>query len=250
MHAEKNNLGMDNYGIGTKPVGVRTGRIIPTETMASKICRKRTPEAGLFKAMMPILEKISAPRHMMDGSFMFGRKVIASGIAKNRMTVAVAAACILAVSRTYRKVISEKEMAAIANIEKKNIGRVYRIIQKEFGIPAADLSHRTRAIISKSCAMLGISMHLQRESLELFSVLNHREMTHGRNPYVVAGAVIYMAAKKHGNGVTFKKMSSVCDVTANGIINAYEKFACCDVTSGGAAGGRKKMRPAGTGRHE
>jgi len=104
---------------------------------------------------------------------------------------------------------------------RKEIGRTYRFLARELkaNVPLANPD----AYIPRFCSMLGLGFDVQKEALEIISNIGEMAMV-SRGPTGIAGAAIYLSAKRHSNERTQSDVAKVAGVTEVTIRNRYKEL--------------------------
>ena len=134
------------------------------------------------------------------------RKLIKGRTIKGALAVAAYIACReLGIPRTL------KEIAKISNLKEKEIARIYRkvIIELDLKVPQVDALKE----IIKIGNICSISERAKRRAIKLMMTIMKTEVSAGKNPMGLAGAVLYLSCKEYDEEITQNKIAEVSGVT-------------------------------------
>ena len=159
---------------------------------------------------------------IQEAAALLYRKAIEKGLIRGRLIESVVAAVIYAVCRDYGIPRTLDEIAEIAGVEKKEIGRTYRFIMHELDmkVPLTD----PREYISRFVAALKLSGKVQELAIKLLQKAMSKGLVSGRGPTGVAAAAVYIASAMVGERRTQKEVAEVAGVTEVTIRNRYREL--------------------------
>jgi len=169
-----------------------------------------------------IASYLGLPDNMREAAALLYRKCVARGLIRGRLIEAVVAGVLYAICREYGVPRTLDEIAALSSIEKKEIGRAYRLISRELGlkIPLTDPSH----YIPRMCSSLKLSGKIQEKAVEMTRAAMSKSLVSGRGPSGIAAAAVYIAASLEGERRTQKEVADVAGVTEVTIRNRYREL--------------------------
>jgi len=178
--------------------------------------------AQAFNELSRMAEKISASHPAREQAAAIYRKALEKGLVKGRNIREIVAACLytaLRISGTPRSLV---KFAETVRIEKKRLGRCYRLIVNslEIEVPRPRAEDFIARISEKICAPKEVveeAMIILREAREKF-------MSFGKSPRGLAAAAIYYASKKKGVNFTQKEISIASGVTEVTVRNRYKEL--------------------------
>jgi len=134
------------------------------------------------------------------------RKLIKGRTIKGALAVASYIAC-----RELGIPRSLKEIAKISNLKEKEIARIYRKVMFELDlkIPQVDALKE----IIKIGNICGISERSKRRAIKMMMTVMKTEVSAGKNPMGLAGAVLYLACKEYDEEITQNKIAEIAGVT-------------------------------------
>lgn len=150
------------------------------------------------------------------------RKCVQKELGRGRLIESLVAAVIYAVCRMQHIPRTLDEIARVAGIEKKEIGRAYRFIRRELklNVPLTD----PKSYVPKFCAALKLSGKVQERAIQILKKAMRKGLVSGRGPTGVAAAAVYIAAALEGERKTQKEVADVANVTEVTIRNRYREL--------------------------
>ena len=142
------------------------------------------------------------------------RDAVEKHLIRGRSIEGVAAASLYAACRMYKVPRTLNEVADIARVDKKEIGRSFRFISKELKLnlnPTKPLDFLIRFI-----SELGLSQSCQILAKKIIKIAEMRGLTSGRGPTGVCAAAIYASSiltKERRTQRNIAKISQVTEVT-------------------------------------
>lgn len=104
-----------------------------------------------------------------------------------------------------------KEIADLSNLKEREIAKIYRKVMFELDLKIPLIDPIKRLIkISNKC---NISEKTKRYAVKLMGDILKKEISAGKNPMGLAGAVLYVACKNCGEDITQRKIAEQADVT-------------------------------------
>lgn len=168
---------------------------------------------------------------------------------KGKSLEVVLAGCLFIACRQCKTPRSFQEIFGLTSVPKKEIGRVYKMLEKFLTSNANDTikaieteggivnresveyvgtqSTKPSDLCARYCSMLGLDYRVQFVSQGLAEKISTIENLAGRSPLSNAAACIYFASHLLGRGKTSKEISEVAHVSDATIKHAY-KFLLAD----------------------
>ena len=122
------------------------------------------------------------------------------------MAAAIYIACReIGISRTI------KDIAAISNIKRKELARIYRMLvfELDIKIPMVD----PMKCIVKVANKANLHEKTVRQAMTIMKDLNDREISTGKNPMVLAATALYLSCIKSGQNITQDNISHAAGIT-------------------------------------
>ena len=211
------------------------GKSIPTRNRAQlfrlrkwqrRVSISDATEKNLIIALS-VLDKISSsmslPRSVRETSAMIYRKAALKKLVRGRSIEGVTAASLYAACRQCNVPRTLDEISDIANISRKDIGRIYRYISRELELKLLPTSPQD--YVSRFCNILKLSIDVRVKTMELLLEAAKQELTSGRCPTGMAAASIYIASVLCGDRITQREVADVAGVTEVTIRNRYKEIA-------------------------
>jgi len=134
----------------------------------------------------------------------------------------VAAASLYAACRMYKVPRTLNEIAEVARVDKKEIGRSFRFISRELELnlnPTKPLDFLTRFI-----SELELSTDCQKTAKKIIKIAELRGLTSGRGPTGLCAAAIYTASILTKERRTQRKIAKVSQVTEVTVRNRFSEL--------------------------
>lgn len=166
---------------------------------------------------------LGLPRTVRETASMIYRNAVTSNLIRGRSIEGVAAATLYAACRQCNVPRTLDELAAVAKVSRKEIGRTYRFIARELGLkltPTSPIDY-----VPRFCSALKLSGEIQAKAIEIIKEAMERELVSGRGPTGVAAAAIYIASILNGEHRTQREVADVAGVTEVTIRNRYKELA-------------------------
>ncbi len=150
------------------------------------------------------------------------RDAVEAHLIRGRSIEGVAAASLYAACRTFRIPRTLGEVAEVARVDKKEIGRSFRFISNELKLnlnPTKALDFLTRFI-----SELRLSTKCEKVAKKIIKVAERRGLTSGRGPTGVCAAAIYAASILAKERRTQRKIANVSCVTEVTVRNRFQEL--------------------------
>jgi len=150
------------------------------------------------------------------------RDAVKAHLIRGRSIEGVAAASLYAACRMYKVPRTLNEVAEVARVIKKDIGRSFRFISKELELnlnPTKALDFLTRFI-----SELDLSQECQKLSKRIIKMAESRGLTSGRGPTGVCAAAIYSASILSNERRTQRLIAKISQVTEVTIRNRFSEL--------------------------
>ncbi len=165
---------------------------------------------------------LSLPKNIRETAAKLYRNAVRSHLIRGRSIEGVAAASLYAACRMCKIPRTLQEIAEIARVNKKEIGRSYRFIAGRLNLsstPTKPLDY-----IGRFTADLGLSNEVLNKAAELVSIAEARGLTSGRGPTGVAAACIYIASIMYKERKTQRDIARVSQVTEVTVRNRFKEL--------------------------
>ena len=212
---------------------VRGGKIAPAQQAQLYRMRKWHKRASISNSMernlaIALTELNRVASHLglqesiRESSAFLYRQCVEKGLIRGRQIESVVSAVVYAICRQYGIPRTLDEIANVAEIPKKEIGRTYRLITQELElkIPLTN----PRFYITRFITSLKLSGATQEKSIEILSKAMEKGLISGRGPMGVAAAAVYIASVITNERRTQKEVADVAGVTEVTIRNRYREL--------------------------
>ncbi|MHA1264477.1 MAG: transcription initiation factor IIB [Candidatus Helarchaeota archaeon] len=169
-----------------------------------------------------IASHLSLPRNVREVAAMIYRRAVDRRLIRGRSIEGVCAAALYASCRQGRIPRTLEEIAAIAKVNKKEIGRSYRYIARKLNIsipPTDPVDY-----ISRFISDLQLSGTVQQKSVEILRRAINSGLTSGRGPMGLAAASIYIASLLLNERRTQREIAETAKVTEVTVRNRYKEL--------------------------
>ena len=199
------------------------GQIYRLRKWQSRIRVSDATERNLTFALSELdrmASNLDLQRNLRECSAKIYRDAVEAHLIRGRSIEGVAAASLYAACRMYKVPRTLNEIAEVARVDKKEIGRSYRFISKELELnlnPTKPLDFLTRFV-----SELQLSTECQQVAKKIIKMAELRGLTSGRGPTGVCAAAIYAAsilAKERRTQRIIAKTSQVTEVTVRNRFN-------------------------------
>ncbi|MHA1272468.1 MAG: transcription initiation factor IIB [Promethearchaeota archaeon] len=193
------------------------GQIYRLRKWQSRIRVSDATERNLTFALSELdrmASNLDLQKNLRECSAKIYRDAVDKHLIRGRSIEGVAAASLYAACRLYKVPRTLNEIAEIARVDKKEIGRAFRFISKELNLnlnPTKALDYLPRFI-----SELGLSQECQKIAKRIIRMAESRGLTSGRGPTGVCAAAIYAATlftKEKRTQRDIAKVSQVTEVT-------------------------------------
>ena len=157
-----------------------------------------------------------------ESSALLYRKCVEKGLIRGRQIESVVSAVIYAICRQYGIPRTLDEIANVAEIPKKEIGRTYRLITQELELKVPLTN--PRFYINRFITSLKLNGETQTKAVEILDQALKKGLISGRGPMGVAAATVYIASVMTGERRTQKEVADVAGVTEVTIRNRYREL--------------------------
>jgi transcription initiation factor TFIIB len=179
--------------------------------------------ASALSILDRMASSLGLPRTVRETAAMIYRKAALRNLIRGRSIESVTAASLYAACRQCHVPRTLDEIAQMANMSRKEIGRNYRYVSRELGLKL--LPTTPQDYISRFCSELKLSSDAQEKVMEILKEAANAELTSGRGPTGIAAASIYVASILCGERRTQREVSEVAGVTEVTIRNRYKELA-------------------------
>jgi transcription initiation factor TFIIB len=189
--------------------------------------RIRTKDAGERNLQFALSEidrmssALGVPRSVREVASVIYRRALDDDLIRGRSIEGVATAALYAACRQEGIPRSLDEVAEVARVEQKEIGRTYRYIAQELSLglePVDPVQY-----VPRFCSELSLSEEVEQKTREIIEVTAEKGMLSGKSPTGYAAAAIYAASLLCNEKKTQREVAEVAQVTEVTIRNRYQE---------------------------
>jgi len=165
---------------------------------------------------------LNLPKNIVETASVIYRKAIKKRLIRGRSIHNVTAAAIYMSCRQCGVARTLDEIAAVANMSKKDVGRSYRFMAQELEsfVPPTTSRHYAARFSNK----LTISGQAEAIAIKILEVARRLKLTGGRGPTGIAAAATYIATVLTNERKTQREIAEIANVTEVTIRNRYKEL--------------------------
>lgn len=168
-------------------------------------------------------DKLNVPRPILEHAAYLYRKALKMDLVRGRAINSIVAAALYIALRHYGTPRTIKSVARAAGVDKKELGRCYRLLIRELRIkmPVIDPVQYIRRIVSAA----GLDDRVILEAEKIIKLAKDKKITAGKDPVGLAAAAVYFAAIKLGYKITQRDIALAADITEVTVRNRCKSLA-------------------------
>ncbi|CAI50502.2 transcription initiation factor TFB [Natronomonas pharaonis DSM 2160] len=189
--------------------------------------RIRTKDAGERNLQFALSEidrmasALGVPRSVREVASVTYRRALDEDLIRGRSIEGAATATLYAACRQESIPRSLDEVAEVARVEQKEIGRTYRYLSQELGLEIKPAD--PKEYVPRFCSELALSEAVEQKTREIIDVTAEEGMLSGKSPTGYAAAAIYAASLLCNEKKTQREVAEVAQVTEVTIRNRYQE---------------------------
>ncbi len=201
------------------------GQIYRLRKWQSRIRVSDATERNLTFALSELdrmASNLELQKNLRECSAKIYRDAVEAHLIRGRSIEGVAAASLYAACRMYKVPRTLNEIAEVARVDKKEIGRSFRYISNQLELnlnPTKPLDFLTRFI-----SELGLTPKCQKMAKVIIRMAEERGLTSGRGPTGVCAAAIYASSLLTNERRTQRKIACVSSVTEVTVRNRFSEL--------------------------
>ncbi|MCP4762090.1 MAG: transcription initiation factor IIB [archaeon] len=166
--------------------------------------------------------QLNISKSIKETSALIYRRVIEKNLIRGRSIESMIAASIYTACRIRKIPITIEELSKNSRINKKDLGRCYRLIlwKLEIKIPTSS----PKDFVSRFISELMLSPQTQVRAVEILEKARRRHLIGGKDPSGLAAASIYVAAIQEGEKRTQREVAGVANITEVTVRNRYKEL--------------------------
>ncbi|KAF6242908.1 transcription factor TFIIB [Nitrosopumilus sp. b1] len=168
--------------------------------------------AKAFTLLDSLKTKLSLPESVIQKSALLYRKSVAKRVLIGRSTAEILCSVVYLACRLSNTPRSIQDISEAANIKKKALQRIYRMLLRELDVKPETFSPTD--FVNKISYHVDASEQSRRLAIEILDTSIKLGLCEGKNPVGLASASVYLAAAKHGESVSQVDISKVSGISA------------------------------------
>ena len=175
-----------------------------------------------FVQLRTFADKLSLSEDIVERGAYVYRKALEKGLIRGRSITEMIAAALYAACRDSEIPRTLKDVASVANINRKDLARSYRLLIREMDLkmPVPDPARSVSKIASKVEA----GEATRRRALEILARARQSGVAAGKDPVGLAASALYVASTLSGEGKTQRDIAKAAGVTEVTIRNRYKNL--------------------------
>lgn len=174
-----------------------------------------------FRILANMADRINLPKTILDRASLLFKKINDGGRMRGRSNEAIAAACLYIACRQEGVPRTFKEIVAVSTVNKRDIGRCFKIILKSHEDTKVGLVD-SGDFMSRFCGLLGLTREIQRAATSIAKKASDLELTEGRSPVSVSAASIYMASQASSDKRSHAEIAAIAGVAETTLKQCYK----------------------------
>lgn len=173
-----------------------------------------------FRSIGSMCDRINLPRTITDRANQLFKMVHDGKNLKGRSNEAIASACLYIACRQEKVPRTFKEIVAVSNVSKKEIGRCFKLILKAHDTNLGII--KTSDFMDRFCGTLELAKDIQKAAKHIANKSVDLDIVPGRSPISVAAAAIYMASQASSDKRSQKEIADIAGVADVTIRQSYK----------------------------
>lgn len=218
------------------PENVRAGRDLNRAQSRSLVDKKDNALSAAYTKISQMCDGYQLPRIVQDGAKEYYKLVHDERLLRGKSQESIMAAAIFLGCRKARFPRTFKEIWALTNVPKKEIGKVFKLMLRIIheknqlnpnsysSIEESEQTTQTSAedLIRRFCSHLGLSNEVTNGAEYIAAKCKESGILAGRSPITIAATVIYMASLLFGAEITPAKIASKTGVSDGTIKTSFK----------------------------
>jgi transcription initiation factor TFIIIB Brf1 subunit/transcription initiation factor TFIIB len=176
----------------------------------------------IYNMICNLASKVRLSPLTTNTALLFYKGLVEDGETKSIYTTCQAAGCVYVASLANNAPISRKSLEELLPHSTPNMTTVSKLLSRKHKV---SMVVDPKDVIPRAMADLGLDQYTQNKAYEIIRQANERDLTSSRNPYVVAGGAVYIAAYLSGRRHTQKEVATVFNISTAGVRDSYKMLA-------------------------
>ncbi|MHA2334834.1 MAG: transcription initiation factor IIB [Candidatus Hodarchaeales archaeon] len=175
-----------------------------------------------LKELKRLRSQLELPEDIAETASYYYRRALKENLIRGRSIDGMVTAALYIACRKRGIPITLKDIAEVANVSAKELGRCVRIILRDLSIKAKPSDHN--ALIHRLGGGLKLSMLTRNKAVKIMNEAKKRGLTIGKNPMSIAAAALYIAAIRTGERRTQQEIAKEAKTTPVTIRNRFKEL--------------------------
>jgi len=173
-----------------------------------------------FEHLDKLKDKLGLSDAIIEKTAYIYRKAQVSGMVRGRTINSVLAASLYITCREMGISRTLKDIAAISNIKRKELARMYRLMffELDVKIPIVD----PLKCIAKISNKINLSEKTKRQAINIMNDVTKKEISAGKDPMGIAATVLYLSCIKTGENRSQIDIANAAGVTEVTVRNRFK----------------------------
>lgn len=167
--------------------------------------------------------RLGVPRSVREDASLLYRRAANKSLIHGRSSELIVGAAIYISCRRFYIPRTLDEISMVADISKKQLGRVYRLLARELNIKLP-ITYPAE-YIPRFASKLGLSNEVQSKAIEIIDAANEQNLIYGKSPLGTAAAALYIASVLLNDRRSQHHIALVAGVTEVTVRNRYKELA-------------------------
>jgi transcription initiation factor TFIIB len=175
-----------------------------------------------FNELDIVKDKLALPDAVVEKSAYIYRKAKNNGLTRGRTISGLVAASVYAACREMSTLRTLKDIAAAANINRKHLAKIYRLllIELDIKVPLVDQIKCIAKVANKA----NLSEKTKRQAIRIMDEVTEKQISAGKNPMGFAATILYLSCIKTGEIKTQTDIAQAAGVTEVTLRNRFKEL--------------------------
>jgi transcription initiation factor TFIIB len=175
-----------------------------------------------FNELDILKDKLALPDAVVEKSAYIYRKAKSNGLTRGRTISGLIAASVYAACREMSTPRTLKDIAAAANINRKHLAKIYRLllIELDIKVPLVDQIKCIAKVANKA----NLSEKTKRQAIRIMDEVTEKQISAGKNPMGFAATILYLSCLRTGENKTKTDIAQAAGVTEVTLRNRFKEL--------------------------
>jgi transcription initiation factor TFIIB len=175
-----------------------------------------------FNELEKYASQLHIPQQTKEEASRIYREAVQRNLVRGRSMESMAAACLYISCKLFENPRTLDEIAEVANLNKKELGRTSRFVIRQLNISLVPVNPID--YLPKFVNKLNLSQKTQTDAAKLLECAVKTDLTSGRSPQGTAAAALYLTALINKEKRTQRAVAETANVTEVTIRNRYKEL--------------------------